>query len=88
MPSQNPEPKDDSKELESPVNQSEANNVAVTEEPPPVRELTQTDRINRRLLVSLLENMNKNQFFDMGNNATGSDAADSSENPETDADWK
>lgn len=83
---QNPEPKDEGKELESPVNQPEEN-VTVTE-PPPVREITQTDRINKRLLVSLLENMNKNQFFDMGN-ATGSGTADSTDNPsDADADWK
>lgn len=79
---QNPEPKDEGKELESPVNQPEEN-ATVTE--PPVREITQTDRINKRLLVSLLENMNKGQFFDMGN-ATGSGPADSTDN--ADADWK
>lgn len=83
---QNPEPKEDGKDLENRVNQSDQN-VTVTEEPPPVREITQTDRINKRLLVSLLENMNKNQFFDMGN-ATGNGAVDSSENTDTDADWK
>lgn len=91
MPSkenQNTEPKEDGKDIESTVDQTEANNVTVTEEPPPVREITQTDRINKRLLVSLLENMNKNQFFGMDNTG-GSDAADSnSENTETDADWK
>lgn len=83
---QNTEPKDEAKELESTVNQSDEN-VTATEEPTPVREITQTDRINKRLLVSLLENMNKNQFFDMAK-PTGSDAADSSDNPENDGDWK
>ncbi|XP_037045589.1 uncharacterized protein LOC119081010 [Bradysia coprophila] len=85
--SRNTEPKDEGKELESTVDQTGTTIDTVTEEPPPVREITQTDRINKRLLVSLLENMNKNQFFDMGNTA-GHDAADSSENPDTDADWK
>lgn len=84
---QNTEPKDKGKEIESPVIQSEQESVTVTEEPPPVRELTQTDRINRRLLVSLLENMNKNQFFDMAN-PTGNETTDSAESPDTDADWK
>lgn len=85
---QNTEPKDEGKELDSTVNQSEEN-VTVTEvtDPSPVREITQTDRINKRLLVSLLENMNKNQFFDMSK-PTGSDAADNSDNPENDVDWK
>lgn len=78
----NTDPKDENKELETTVNHPQES-VTVTEEPP-VREITQTDRINKRLLVSLLENMNKNQFFDMGS-PTATDAADS---PETDADWK
>lgn len=80
---QNTDPKDENKELESTVNHPEES-VTVSEEPAPVREITQTDRINKRLLVSLLENMNKNQFFEMGN-STANDATDS---PETDADWK
>lgn len=83
---QNTEPKDEGKDIENAVNQPEEI-VTVTEEPPPVREITQTDRINKRLLVSLLENMNKNQFFDMGN-GTRSDAAGSSDNPDGEAEWK
>lgn len=83
---QNTEPKDEGKELESTVHQPEEN-ITVTEEAAPVREITQTDRINRRLLVSLLENMNKHPFFDM-TNPTGSDAVESSESPENDGDWK
>lgn len=84
---QNTEPKDEGKEIVNTVVNQSDENVTATEEPPPVREITQTDRINKRLLVSLLENMNKNQFFDMGN-GTGSDATNSSEIPEGEADWK
>lgn len=84
---QNPDPKDDGqKKLESGIDQT-IHEETLTEEPPAVRELTQTDRINRRLLVSLLENMNKNQFV-MGNETENDQVAGSSENADNDADWK
>lgn len=80
----NTDPKEESTELETSVNHTQESVTTVSEEPTPVREITQTDRINKRLLVSLLENMNKNQFFEMGNSTT----SDSTDNPDTDADWK
>lgn len=61
--------------------------LQITERPPVanlpvVREITQTDRLNKKLLVSLLERMNKSsdefdKFMDKGN--TSCDSQDDSE---------
>lgn len=84
----NTDPKDENKKLETTENFS-PESVTVSEEPAPVvREITQTDRLNKRLLVSLLENMNKNQFFEMGNSTSNHTTDSSDNNSETDADWK
>lgn len=53
----------------------------ITNSEPVVRELTQTDRLNKRLLVSVLERMNKSdgqfdKFMEKGNSTEEPDDSD------------
>lgn len=81
---QNTDPKDQNAELASNTTNNQQEDTVLSNATP-VREITQTDRINKRLLMSLLENMNKNQFYQMGT-SNSSDAMNSSDN--NDDDWK